>query len=847
MGKHRECGEEKKCKRGHRGEPGKQGPPGNDGIQGIQGIQGQNGQNGQNGSQGIPGRDGQTICVPFPCGTPCGGCDKPCNTENKCLKIQCNPTDIYVGQGVGYDFETIQGAIDSLKGRRLCPCTIHVAAGDYTEHIHIDEIDAASNNQQRSLPSASDPTGDSYPTLWRGLQIVGDDRRFNNATYINGYAFAGNSEVPVVYTFSGTLNGSTPFSYNVLISSGFGITPPPSGVSAATAVVCNPILATTPILNGPALNNTIVLCKRGSNGFADKAANILAAAPSAKAVVIINDDSTPTLEPGGSNPAALIPTFAMSQADGAALLAATSITNVTIVLATPLLNYFPPTGTNYGLVTITQMGPKSLYVTLDATCVQADANIYPNTPVSENPSFGPLDTTNPLTTLGLVVGDRVMLSQNSLSDVFDPTNVAGSYFGYGQRQILTIAGFGASAGSPLNNQLFFNETISFDITTGVSLTLLPNVRIIGQNTYSWNTCDSTTVNTEIVNNVMLINNTGISLQGLWLDVNPTLPFSTFYDCLRIVNSEVQFSNVIVTDSGSYVVEPLNTSPPTNAVVFQPLSANGYGVNVVGSTINGNNGQSGDVYNNASITVIGWSSGVNLLNSCLNIDNLQVLGVTESGVTALASNIETDNIQILGCYGIYEPGAWGMQLVGSTCCNFYIALFSDILGSGVWLNQNASFNNDTPAVRVQNTVTGVASQSGPLTFSSSAYSYQAGVSVSSGSEFVIEQGIYLSTSDGTSLTTTLYNQPTLTAYIIDNTSALYGLPPLLTDAVLVFRGGSFIADCCVYFYNNDDDIDARPGSTVSIANPSHFGMPPSTLPMGCGCVPPTTAPTTTVAS
>ena len=824
MGKHRECGEEKKCKRGHRGEPGKQGEPGQTGAQGQPGQPGQNGQN------------GQIIYVPVPCNTPCntpcGGkpCDQPCNVEEKCPKIKCNPTDIYVGKGAGYDFETIQGAIDSLKGRRLCPCTIHVAPGDYTENIHIDSLDAASNNQLTTYPSLGNYNGVPYPTPWRGLQIVGDSRRYNNATYINGYALAGTSYISTVYTMTGTADGN-PFEYNLLISEGFGSIPPVSGITGPIAV-CEPYLATAPVTNGSALNGHIVLCGRGSNGFEPKTINILAAAPSALAVVIINDLATPIGAPSGNNPSVLLPTFTMNQADGNALLAATSISNVTIAVATPLTTYFPPTGTNYGLVTITQMGPQSIYVTLDATCVQADVNISPYAPVSENPNFGPFDATAPLTTLGLSIGDRVMLSQNSLADVTDLSNVAGSYFQYGQRQILTIVGFGASVGSPVNNQLFFKEVLNFPMTTGVSLTLLPNVRIIGQPTYSWNTCDSTTVNTETVDSIFTINNTGISIQGLWIDVNANLPFGTFLNALRIIDSEVQYSNIIITDSGHFIVESISSSPPVNAVVFQSLSGGGgFGLVCLRSTISGLDGFTGENGNNGSVTVIGWSSGVSLTDSTLNISNLQVLGIESVGVSAYLSKIGSANTQVLGCYGIYEAGGYGIQLNGSIHLNQYLALISDIFGSGVLLVQNASFNNSTPAVRVQNTVTGVAGID---------YSYTAGISVSSGSEFVIERGIYSNTVVGSSVVSSLYDQPTLTAYIIDNTSNIYGLPPLNTAGVLVFRGGSFIADCCVYFYNNggsvEVDIQANPGSTVSIANPSYFGMPPSTLPMGCGCVP-----------
>ena len=289
---------------------------------------------------------------------------------------------------------------------------------------------------------------------------------------------------------TGLINGVTPFSYAALISSSFGIAPPTGIIGPFDAVVANPVLATSPPTNGSALQGKIALVERGSNAFVDKANNVQTATAGnlSKAMVVVNSiPGQPPIIMSGTNPSVTIPSFMISFDDGINLLNATSVTNVVLTSNTPGTRYSPPTGSNYGAVTFIggTAGSTSLGIVVDASGVVADANIQPASPFSENPAFGPYDPNFPLASLGLVIGDQVILSQNNVTDAFN------SNFGNANRQVLTIIGFGATAGSFQNNQLFFDQALLFDADDGTSLTLLPNVRIVGTSQYSWDSCSST--------------------------------------------------------------------------------------------------------------------------------------------------------------------------------------------------------------------------------------------------------------------------------------------------------------------------------------------------------------------
>ena len=294
---------------------------------------------------------------------------------------------------------------------------------------------------------------------------------------------------------------------------------------------------------------------------------------------------------------------------------------------------------------------------------------------------------------------------------------------------------------------------------------------------------------------------GVSLHGLWVDVNAALPFGTFTDAIRLTNTELQVSNVIVTDTGIRV--------PSG---FKSLSANGFGFNALDCSITGNNGATGDGYNNAGLTVIGWSGGVQMINSQGFINNLQTCGVNQSGVGLINSSLSTSNIQIFGCSAVFSQGGYGLQLSNSSVQNLYLGLFSNVFGTCALIDCNSYYNNFTPAVVIDHSVKGV---------SGSDFTYTAGVFVGTGSSFQIEQGLTIQVSNplGSPIVTSPFNQPVTSAYIQYNSetqySELVGIPPFQTIGLQVNRGGTFVADCTVVFQFNDVNLVNNAGGTINI--------------------------------
>lgn len=580
-------------------------------------------------------------------------------------------------KGPGFDFQTIQGAIDHFARQQAGPTTIKIAKGQYAEQLKLECIGAGANLQFVNVQNSVQP--DQY----RGLQIVGDDRRYAFVPpYINEFEYAGSplSQRAPFWTLTDGVDN-----YAADIATTFGTIQETTGGTLVLGTVLGAPEPPTLSFNG-----NVALIPRGSIAFAEKAST--AQSFGASAVVIYNSAA------GGDSPIGMsginlginIPVHSIGNNDGLDLVQKImnnggSLGNINITSNTPGA-YFPAAGTNYGKVKLEKNG-NVLTVTLTTTPI-ADDNIVAQ-PVLANPNFG---------SLGWEAGDRVYIGEANILSLKN----AGFVFPGTVYTIQSVNG----------NQITFTDPIAEDVSVkGASLTLLPNVEVYPP---------TTSLGTAL----RAISVSGVSITGLTLSTDPAAGLADFgyvVDSIALSNSQLNLANVVVVDP-------------------QAVNAGGATLRLENSAVVLQNGLTGDVSTFASLN---WNSGLSLtggsaLAGAVGVNNnspqnstqgtVVILQSSSNAVTAYDSALRTGNIQAIGLDGIAVAQAPGILLENSTWQNIKLADFSQAFSSLVSLKGSSTFTNETASVRLEDAV-----------FINGEFKTTGGLTLQSGSKFIIRKG------------------------------------------------------------------------------------------------------------
>lgn len=522
------------------------------------------------------------------------------------------------------NFHKIQDAIDTFQGSNALYTEINIAPGTYVETLQLEQTSASANLEVRNSDlNESVPTS----TFLRGLQINGDMRPCF-PQYQNGYEQASNNQKTQVYILETSVNGVGPFP--VLVSNSFG-TQPLVNVGPLPVQICNPFIANPlPITNNFAGGFAVV--GRGVIGFATKASRVQAAG--AGAMICVDNQPVGTVSMGGSDPSVTIPCFSISSIFGAQLVTAiTNNPNMTLTVKPPQTFYNPPTGTNYAMVALSHPGGdlKKIQVTMTNPLPIVDPSLPRGVaPVLEQPAFN-----DPR--LGFVQGDKIMLTE---SDIFGPRLV----------QVFEI--------DSLNGNIITLKTAvdptQVDITKkGSSLTFLPNVLIKPANARE---------------SAFRVQQVGVSMTGLWLDMNSQLPLGSISYGLICSGVVADLANIIVSDT------PKRT-------------ANGYGMAFIdGSSISVLDGWR-DTSRDRRLSVIGWSQGIEVAGAS-RIGGGGFVSATTVNNTALMtvsgkSNVDVDSLVLLGNSALFQAGSNGLSVTtGSQVSASALFTVADVLGSGI---------------------------------------------------------------------------------------------------------------------------------------------------------------------
>ena len=740
---------------------------------------------------------------------------------------------------------TIQGAIDMAQNftasdQHARGILINVAPGDYDEFLDIDSFNSQINDESRDFDQGDVETSTGY----KGFQIRGDPRPYNQVTYINGYEFANGSGRSLPYEVKATVPGTGTFTYQALLSGSFGGV---GGVVAGTGIENsnNTVgdLGCTAGWTNTTLSGKVALISRGGCAFVQKSLN--AQAEGAVAALIYQSiPGAPPLNMGGTSVDVTIPAFMISQADGLQLAnfiaAALPGNEVTVQISALGGVYDPPLGSNFFIPKLKLNGAQDkITIEMQAgTGPIADDNILAP-PVLDQPNLS-----DP--TIGIVPGDRFILADSdpmqssnyvssihtvtgitngneisftpSLGDVYALTNVTAS--SDGQPSTSATINVASTAGFPSGGSLNLygwngNGTIHYTGKTATSFTgctSYDSFNLTGPIPGNWpgDYLESLGVDLSLPGASMTFlpnvrvtksNYTGlaralvkvrsqVSITGINFDIHPSSTFASISHCIDCFNSEVVLlSNIACTD-------------------IYDLQANGYALratNTLVRTVDGYRGYGG------RFAAVGWAGGIlidrggGLASSIVFLGRLRQQGVTVSN----NSNADFFILQIMGIEGLYIPGILAVE--SGQNCNINLGdmcHIADINGKAILLTANGNASLNTPALRIER----IYNITGGSLFN------KGGIVIDPACNFNIGPGYFYDNGD--------------VAGLISDTSIIkdcFDVDPGFTGpntGIIVYEGGNFQTFGQLEFSGNDDDYLVGKGATFE--TPEDYQSPGNTL-------------------
>ena len=534
-------------------------------------------------------------------------------------------------------YPTIQSAINSADDPTKY-VEINIAPGIYYENLNIGAIRTGVNIETRNYSIGDVKEGETL----RGLQINGDNRPYL-PTYANGYEFSSNTGKLQNATVT-TNDPLAPGPYDLLIAS-FG--PQPLGIQGPFGVeVASPLRACGTVSNS--FGGKVALVKRGSCAFVNKTQNV----QDAGASIALIYNSSPTggiVSMGGTNSGLTIPSYGISFADGTLLEARISANpGIQLTFQNPATLYFPPLGTNYGTVKLSQIGTNQVKVEITDPIPIVDPNLPRGvTPLIEQPNFNS-------SILGFVPGDTIILNECNWTD----NNIWNNFTGYGEYTITAINGNILTVSPPLDNSVV-------DVSRpGCSLTFMPNVRVIPN---------------EVSKPNIRANGVGFGMNGIWTYANPALPARSSGGGVYLENCDAYLSNMVFTDA--------DLLTGGSSFVFYNSSV------VIGD------GWRNDATNRH---IISFGEEMIISNSTVTGGDIISYGNNNFGGLAIQDNsyVHPNSLIVMGNPGLYIPNEPGLVVTSSQLRIDAMFVVTDIYGTGIQASDSTIYLGGGPNFRLE---------------------------------------------------------------------------------------------------------------------------------------------------